>query len=135
MASGLSPDYLLTRFYAHPGLFSFPFFRQSVMSRVSWVSFFKYLDTLFSAWTSLGAPTARMVCPSRVPMLKGLILPTILGTQSSLGLSLANFFSPFKKQLRYQLPWEVSIRTHPEIQTPFSVFKYCEFMVGGWFHR
>lgn len=45
--------------------------------------------------------------------------------------NLANFFSPFRDELRYQL----SFRAHPEIQKPHSVFEYCEWRLGGWFHR
>lgn len=94
VVSGLNLcDCLLTRFHAHHGLFFFFFsLNQSVLSRVSQVIVLKYLNTLFPFWTFLGASTVSVDCLSWISTLKHLI-PSILGTQSSLDFYLANFFS------------------------------------------
>lgn len=110
-------DGLLTRLHTHPALFL-----TNTLSRVSQVSFLKYLKTLFPFWKSLLAPC----CQGVLSLLdtRSFSHIQVYWGQSSLAIYLANAFSPFMNQLQDQRPWE-ALHVHQSparnTETTFSI--------------
>lgn len=123
---GFWPESLseLTRFHVHPALFL-----TNLLSRISQMSFQKYLNTWCPFWTSLQA----LRCPSGLSLLDAHIQASRTSQcvwNTSLALHLRNPFSPFKNQLQYQ-PSHI-LGSPPYPSEPSQKYRNQKGLISRW---